>query len=171
MIVTWMAFPVTMNNFGIFDSDNSNSVKFFYEDEKCTENGNVIYSSDDKLYINDRIIAELNEFFSILDDINGIYIATTNTIFSLYEDTLNPVMTFNERIHDITFADGEFHVALKKNIMNGYKFTHIKITQNKEVSTVDTAILNLRKENLPEGDINDPLVIRNTGSILVKGSY
>ncbi len=172
MIITWLAYPVTMNNFGLFDSEDNNcNVKCFYEDEKCTENGNVIYSSDDKLYINDTIIAELNEFFSILDDINGIYVATTNTIFSLYDETLKPVMTFDERIHDITCVDGEFHVALKKNIMNGYKFTHIRVTQNKEISTVDTAILNLRKENLPEGDLSDPLVIKNTGNVLVKGSY
>jgi RNase P/RNase MRP subunit p29 len=171
MTLTWLIYPVTMNDSGRFIPDEKNTgIRCFYESEQFINKGNVICASGDKLYLNGSVIAELKNFFSILTDQKDVYVVTDRTIFRLAGEELRPVLTFNELINDLTYVNGEFHVSLKKDIMNGYKFSHMKISGDKNISTIDTTIVDLKKENLPEGDIKDPIVFKNSGRVLVKGN-
>jgi len=170
--ITWIVYPLTMNDFGQFEQNDKNSdVSCIYEDEQFNYSGDVITVTEGKLYFNGMIIADLPDFLSILADTRRVFVVTNRTIFSLTGEVLRPLMTFNELINDLAYFNGEFHVSLKKTIMNGYKFTHIKISSNNDISTVDTAILDLKKKNLPDDDLINPLVLKNSGRVLVKGSY
>ena len=167
----WQAYSATMNNFGLFKSnENSNGILCFYENEQYIDNGNVIYSADNNLFINGKKIAELQDFFRILTDTNDIFIVTRRTIFKLSDNSLEPVITFNEMINDLTYENGKFHVALRKNTYNGYKFTHVKLDSDNYISTVDTAVLNLKKLKMSE-DMSDPYVYKNSAYRTDKDSY
>ncbi|MDD3044091.1 MAG: hypothetical protein PHF33_01360 [Candidatus Delongbacteria bacterium] len=170
--LTWLSYSVTMNDFGQFEQNDKNSeVSCVYENEQFNYSGDVITVTEGKLYFNGMIIADLPDFLSILADTRRVFVVTNRTIFSLTGEVLRPLLTFNELINDLAYLNGEFHVSLKKTIMNGYKFTHIKITSNNDISTVDTAILDLKKKNLPDDEQINPLVLKSPGRILVKGSY
>ncbi len=166
LVTTWCIYPVTMNDLGQFISDETNkNVRCFYEGEECTYKGQVIYSADNKLYIDGSTVAQFQDFLSIVAGIDEIYVVTRKTVFSLTDSTIKPVLTFNESIQDMTCINGEFHVSLKKMIMNGYKFTHIKFTDSRDISTVDTTIVDLKSENFSEEKLN------KSGPMFVKGSH
>jgi len=161
-----------MNDFGQFEQNDKNpEVSCVYENEQFNYSGDVITVTEGKLYFNGMIIADLPDFMSILADTRRVFVVTNRTIFSLTGEVLRPLLTFNELINDLAYLNGEIHVSLKKTIMNGYKFTHIKISSDNDISTVDTAILDLKKKNLPDDEQINPLVLKNAGRVLVKGSY
>ncbi|MDA3887083.1 MAG: hypothetical protein PF638_15965 [Candidatus Delongbacteria bacterium] len=148
-ILTAIVFPVTMNDYGNFISDeNSEYIQFFGEGEKIKINDNKIYAIENKFYVNDKTTAELKDFFTIITSQDGIFVITRKTIFSFSGDELKPVISFNDKINDITYIKGNFHVSLKNKIYNGYKFTHNIVSENVKVSRVGYTILDLKKNHI-----------------------
>jgi hypothetical protein len=149
LILTSIAFPVTMNDHGNFISDeNSDHIQFFGKDKIIKIDDKKIYATENKFYINDKTTAELKNFFTIISSQDGIFIITRKTIFSFSGDELKPVISFNDKINDITYINGDFHVSLKNKIYNGYKFTHNIVSENVKVSRVGYTILNLKKNHI-----------------------
>jgi hypothetical protein len=161
-----------MNDLGFMRPSKENTtVKYFYENDRYLINGNEIYSADSKLFLNGRKIADLKDFFRIIADSEDIYIVTRKTIFKLNDDKLISVMTFNETINDLIYENGKFHVSLRKNIMNGFKFTYMTVSSNKRIRKIDTAVLNLKNTKYQDYLKNGNLVYKDSENSTSKENY
>ncbi|MBN2789466.1 MAG: hypothetical protein JXR69_04705 [Candidatus Delongbacteria bacterium] len=147
LILTSFSFSITMNDHGNFvTEDNSENIQLISEDQKIQLDDKVFYFKDNNLYLNDNIIAKLRDFFKIIANRDEVYVVTRNTIFNFSEFDLKPMITFQDQIYDIAYNNGDFHVSLKNSILNGYKFTHNVVSENKKVSRVGFTILKLNKD-------------------------
>lgn len=172
LTLTWSVFSVSMNDLGFFRPSKENtSVKYFYENDRYLINGNEIYSDENRLFLNGREIAELKNFFRIVADTDDIYVITRKTIFRLTDEKLESVMTFNETINDLVFEEGKFHVSLRKDIMNGFKFTHMTVSSDRRIRKIDTAVLNLKNTKYQEYLKNGNLVYKDSENTTSKDNY
>lgn len=165
-------YSASMNDFGFLKpSKEGSDIRYFYENDRYINNGNEIYADDDKLYLNGSEIADLKDFFRIIADDQDIFIITRKTIFKLNGDKLESIMTFNEAINDLVYEKGKFHVSLKKNIMNGIKFTHVTVSDNRSIRKVDTAVLNLKNTKYQEYLKNERFVYKSPENNSSKDNY
>lgn len=161
-----------MNDLGFFRaSEESGNVKYFYENDRYLSNGNEIYSDRSRLFLNGSEIAYLKDFFRIIADAEDIYVITRKTIFKLNDEKLESVMTFNETINDLVIENGKFHVALRKDIMNGFKFTHVTVSPDRYVRKIDTAVLNLKSTQYQDYLKNGNIVYKDTQNNSSKENY
>ena len=165
-------YSASMNDLGFLKPSKENSeIKYYFENDKCLNGGNEIYSDNNNIFLNGREIAELNDFFRIIADNEDIYIITRKTIFKLTDEKLESIITFNETINDILYEKEKFHVSLRKDIMNGFKFSYLTVSSEKQIRKIDTAVLNLKNVKYQEYLKKERLVYKSSESNTSKENY